>query len=344
MEVVRSLEAIAGTFEVEAAAHMPGLDGRAPIRPGDACTLKLGGETVITGFVDDVALRYDARRRAVSVAGRDATGDLVDCSAVAGQYKNQTLPQLAQALVKPFNDDPKRTLPISVLTDVPAGEQFPLYEVDSGETVFEALERAARQRGVLLNSDGRGGLVLTGPATQAIATRLERGVNILAASGTASWLGRHSTITVKAQSSNPFWAAGGAANKQLGTAVDDNISRFRPLELLAEVSADGPDLQSRAEWERGVRLGRSVRVEVTVQGWRNPSAGSGQAPGGLWRPNTLIPMRDDWLDIDEPLLCAAVAYRADESGTTTLLSLTKPGAYSLLPEPATGGGIVGFGN
>jgi prophage tail gpP-like protein len=180
---------------------------------------------------------------------------------------------------------------------------------------------------VLLNSDGRGGLVLTGPATQAIATRLERGVNILAAGGTASWQGRHSTITIKGQSANSAWGNAAAAGSQQGQTADAEITRHRPLVIVAEDPGDGPDYQTRAEWERAVRLGRGVRLEVTVQGWRHTV--------GLWQPNTLIPVRDNWLDIDEALLCAAVAYRAGEEGVTTLLSLTRPGAYNVLPEPAT---------
>jgi prophage tail gpP-like protein len=319
LEVVRSLEAVTGVFEAEMSAQLPGLDGRNPIRPGDACSLKLDGETVITGYVDDVALRYDARRSGITVRGRDATGDLVDCSLEGQQFKNQTLTQIAAALAGPFG--------IAVSSNVQdAATPFASFAVETGETVFEALERAARQRGVLLNSDGAGGLELTQAQGIPVATTLQRGVNILAVDGTASWRERHDTILVKGQSANPLQAVAAVAAQQLGRAADTEITRHRPLVLAAEDQGDGPDYKTRAEWERGVRYARGVQVDVTVQGWRHA--------GGLWAPNTLIPLQDDWLGIDEPLLCTAVSYRLDESGTTALLSLTRPGAYKLLPKPA----------
>nr|WP_249942232.1 hypothetical protein [Escherichia coli] len=45
-------------------------------------TLKINGQTVISGWLDQVNQSISATRYQITISGRDKTGDLVDCSAV----------------------------------------------------------------------------------------------------------------------------------------------------------------------------------------------------------------------------------------------------------------------
>jgi prophage tail gpP-like protein len=90
-------------------------------------------------------------------------------------------------------------------TDI--GDPFPHFSIDTGETVMSAIEKAARQRGVLVVSDGVGGIVLTETgATRAgaplIAIQHDGGVdrrNIHRTRLHMSWRGRFSDHYIKGQ-------------------------------------------------------------------------------------------------------------------------------------------------
>ena len=51
VRVRRSIETIAGTFSLSVSEHWPGQQSLKAILPGQKCR----GETVITGYIDDVA-------------------------------------------------------------------------------------------------------------------------------------------------------------------------------------------------------------------------------------------------------------------------------------------------
>lgn len=104
VSVTRSIEQVANSFDLEVTERWPGQSTSRPIRPGEECTLKLDDETVITGYVDDAEPTFDRQSHGISVRGRDATGDLVDCSAVhkTGQWMNAPLDRIATDLCAPF--------------------------------------------------------------------------------------------------------------------------------------------------------------------------------------------------------------------------------------------------
>lgn len=316
VSITRSIEQISGSFDLGISEHWPDSGGPRPIKPGQKCEVRIDGKPVITGHVDDVEPSYDATSREVAVRGRDVTGDLVDCSAVLKQWKQATTLYIAKALCAPFG--------IEASGDITGG-RWKIFKTTPGETAFEALERAARLDGVLLISDGKGGLVITRAGTQRIDTALEHGVNIVSASATLSHRDRHSEITVKGQGPGDDDASGPAVAAQEGKATDAGITRHRPLIVNADGQGGAANLKQRAEWEIAVRLARSAIVEITVQGWSHA--------GGLWEPNTRVKVRDPWLGIDGEMLLTGVTLTLDESGHRAVLSLTRPQAFDLLPVP-----------
>jgi prophage tail gpP-like protein len=321
----RGLEQVAGTFELEVTERWSDRMEPWPIRHGDACTVAVAGQTVLTGFVDDILPSFDAAQHGVVIVGRDATGDLVDCSAIAGsgQWQGRTLLQVAAALCKPFG--------IPVTAETPVGAPFTTAALQEGETVYEALERAGRMRGVLLVSDGRGGLVITRAGKERIATALVQGENVLRGSATFSLRDRYSRYLCRgADVGSDFTTADQAASPS-GEAQDKGVNRYRPLILIAESPGNSAALRERALWEAAVRMGRSARPVATVQGWSHAN--------GLWLPNRLVPARIPYLRLDREMLIVAVTYQVGEQGTTSELELCRPEAFALLPvpEPASDG-------
>lgn len=189
----RSIETMAGSFDLSVTERWPGQPEATPIRPGQRCELFLDGQAVISGWVDVVSPDYDAERHAIRVTGRDATCDLVDCSAIhkSGQWSNVKLDRIARDLIAPFGVD--------LVVEADVGEAFSSFNVQEGESVFECLERAARARAVLLTSDAHGRLVIARPTAAPPAASLVEGVNIEGARADFSMKERFSEYTVKAQ-------------------------------------------------------------------------------------------------------------------------------------------------
>lgn len=317
LSVSRSIEQVAGTFTLEVTDRWAGQDTALPIKPGARCQLMLGGDRVIFGYVDVAEPSFDEHGSQLRVEGRDATGDLVDCSAIykSGQWRGVTLDSIARDLLKPFG--------VGVVVRADVGERFSSFSIQQGETVFECLERAARLRAVLLVSDGAGNLVITRAGSTLAPVTLEEGVNILAGRASLSWKDRHSRIVVKGQARATDDYFGDQAAGPSAAGVDEVIDRYRPLIVLAEDHGTAATLADRARWEASVRAGRGNRGIVTVQGWR-------RSDGALWAPNVLVTVRSPTLYLDAPMLVVGCNYRLDEEGTFTDLTICRREAFELL--------------
>ncbi len=318
--VTRSMEVIAGAFELTVTERWPGQQARAAIAPGDACELTIGGETIITGWVDEVEPDYDATSHHVAFRGRDATGDLVDCSALnsPGVWTGASLLDIATEICKPFH--------IGVRADVPTGS-FAVFALQQGETAFEAIERMATRAGVLPVSDGHGGLVFTRSGVAGKMQGVILGENILKGQGHFSNKDRYSQYIVLGQSPGGDYVAPAMLAAGKGEAFDKGITRYRPLIVMANVvDANLEIYRTRAQWEATVRMGRAWRHIITVQGWRDSA-------GVLWRPNCMTRLDDDFLGIHSEVLISGVRYMLNDQGTLAELTLTRREAFDTEPMP-----------
>lgn len=114
-----------------------------------------------------------------------------------------------------------------------------------------------------------------------------------------------------------------AITQIVGTAHDPGITRYRPKVIIAEAQADDDNADRRADWELRRRIARSVRANVTVNGWR-------QENGELWATNLMVYVQVPWLGLDREMLIGEVQFAIDDSGEITTLDLTLPDAF--LPE------------
>lgn len=323
IRVSRQMECLATSFDISFSELWAGSEQPMPIIEGIACTLKLGTEDVVVGYVDESSINYDANQHSMSVTGRSRTGDLVDCGAIyalgKGQWRNQTLATIADDLCSPFGIG----VVVNHITTGGALEApFRRFALQDSETVHEALERACRMRGVLMMTDGSGQLVFTRSGSTRTRTVIQRGVNVLTGARMGSWKERFSQYIVKCQiAGDDFINAEGATT--IKTSLDEEVDRYRPLIVQAEGQETGTQLQKRADWERNIRAGRSQRLSYTVQGWENDE--------GLWEPNVLVQVKDPWLRVDAELIIVSACQTKSEQGTTTELELCDPKALTVEP-------------
>lgn len=321
VEVSRSLESMAGEFSLTLTSRWP--DAKAsPIRQGNACTVTIGDDRVLTGYVDDWMPSYDDKSVSINVGGRDRTADLVDCSVVhsSGQFVGLKLDAIARIVCQPFS--------IEVVVECSVGGAFGRVAIEQGESGFELLDRLAKQRGVLLTSNALGQLVITQASEQKLDVVLELGKNILAARGRFSWRDRASEYIVKGSGygGGETWdyVAPAAIGGLKVVIKDPEITRYRPKIILSEdvMTAEGASL--RGQWQRQRSLGQSNMTEITVAGWRIYGT-----TGPLWTTNKRVPVRDPIQGLDETWLINTVMFAEGDSGRVTVIGLVPPEAMQI---------------
>lgn len=319
VRVTRSIESISGSFELEVSDRW-GEGAPWPILEEDACTVKLGDEIVLTGFVDRRAVSYDADGHTLSVSGRDAAGALVDCSALLDKWEFKGIPllKMVQRVCDPFG--------ISVTLQAgltPAALPAPpkKLSIDPGDTAHDVIEKVCRLAGVLAVSDGRGGLVLTRAGSAHTDTDLVEGGNILSASGEFDASGRFSEYRVLGQHHGTDEFSGAKTARVKAIATDENVVRTsRKLVIRPESSVTTEQAKIRAAWEAKVRAARADAVSVTVQGWE-------QAAGSVWPVNALVRVESPTIGVHGDMLITQVSSTASDSGTTSEITLKRPDAF-----------------
>ncbi|ELM3734795.1 phage baseplate assembly protein [Edwardsiella piscicida] len=321
MSITNSLDAIAGEFDLTVTTQWSDAAPRT-IKEGLACTVTIGEDTVLTGYIDDFIPSYDAENVSIRVMGRDKTGDLVDSSVVhkSGQWKGIRLEQLASEIARPYG--------ITVINETHTGDAFASVVLEQGETGFELLDRLAKQRGVLLTSNANGQLVITRASQKRASVALVLGENILAARGRFSWRERASQYIIKGSTS-----AGGATWDDQPAAVvggrqvsidDAEINRYRPKILVNEDSLTVGGASTRGEWYKSRMLGEANVTEITVAGWREQGD-----VGPLWQKNRLIDIRDPIQNLDTTWLIKTVTFSEGDGGRITVLALVPPESLNL---------------
>lgn len=323
LSITKTLDSIAHAFSITLFDKFTGLKQDWPLKPGVRVHFHLGRDSVATGRIEKLEAQFSPDKREFTISGRSNAGDLVDaCHDGNYELNGSYIEEIAKELCDPFGIRVSMALPKQSL----AVEKF---AVKPGETVFEALDRAARLHGALWISTVEGGIMLTRAGTTKAFSALEQNVNVLSASATYDDSKRHNVYKVKGQAVGKDEFAGLAASSPEGEATDKGVTRHRPLVLVSESSGDGANAQTRAEWEATHRLAQAIQVEVGVAGWR-------QANGGLWDINQIVRIKSGFLGLDRQMLISAITYEVSNSGGTTAnLTLVDKNAFTPKPETNT---------
>lgn len=319
IRVTRGIERLPSDFEIELTELYPGELDKVVIAPGAPCTVQLGNELVITGYVDRFAPNFGSDRHGIRVTGRSKCEDLVDCAAEwpGGQINGASALAIAQKLAQPYG--------IAVSSKVQNLPPIVQFNLMLGESAYEVIERISRFSQLLAYDMPDGNLILAQVGTAVAASGLVEGQNVQEASVQYSADQRYSDYKAFIQSVDTFTDLGDAGN-QLIDVPDPNCARHREMIIIAEGGGGGNEVAKRqAAWESARRAGRSKVARVVVDSWRDSA-------DKLWQPNTLVPVRLPSLKLDETLCIGEVTYsRSDDRGTLAELTLMPPAAYS--PEP-----------
>jgi prophage tail gpP-like protein len=323
LRVSRGIDRMAADFDIAVTERWAGAAQAWQIAPFDACTIHIGGDLVLTGFVDSYLPGFDKAAHHVRVAGRSKTCDLIDCTPeiAGGQFTDNPVDAIARAVCQPFG------IGVTVQAALPS----PLFDstYEPGETAFHFLERLCRLSRILLCDDASGNLVLTTAGAARAAGTLAEGQNILAARAVLSAAHRFSKYIVLGQAGLGFNDTD-VENEVKGVATDTGPGscppgRYRPHATIAESALLDAEAQERAQWQAVAAAAHGTQAEITVEGWRQPN-------GNLWTINQRIPVKSPRLKLARQLLIAGVTFtlRPDD-GPRTELTLGPVEAYT--PDP-----------
>lgn len=310
VSISRSLETVSGSFSLSMTDIWESNQIPFEISDGDSVQVTIGGQLVITGYVDEHEMAIDENSHTFTIAGRDKTGDIVDCAVLnrPGEWRNRSIIDIARAMCAPYD--------ITVTSDVDTGSTVDLFRADPGETVFSALEKLARGKELLVSGSDDGNVLLTRSSKIHLGTNIEEGVNALKVSFKSDSKDRFSTYIVEGQSDG----SNNTKHSFRGTGYDPAVKRLRTTIIMAETKADQAYANRRAMWEARVKAANAQTVECTVQGWHTNS-------NELWAVNRLVRVVSSTLRIDDDLLITDITFNKSDSGTTTDLVLKRKDVY-----------------
>jgi prophage tail gpP-like protein len=288
--------------------------------PGDEVQVLYGLDLLLTGSVDSIEERADKESHSYTITGRSKTKDLVDCSAtVTAQFKGQTLKSIASKLAEQYGVQVIVNAPDKVVGD---------FQVEHGETVFNALERLAENSKLYITDTADGHLVISqlngDKSRNSIIRTAEENSGVIEVSRIRTEEGRYSRVIVRSQKNSSDDDFGRSAAQINAESVDRNYRRNKTKIILADSAMTIEDATARAEWEIQAAIGKSDVITYTVQGWRGNA-------GIIWRENMRLDVKDDFLGIDGEYAISAIDYDITDDGTNCTLVLMLPDAF--LPEP-----------
>lgn len=319
VDISCGIERMPWSFNIALTEKFPGDAGALVAQPGDACTVTIGGDLVITGYVDRFVPSITMTEHTIRVIGRSKSQDFVDCSGEwpNGQIVGSSALEICTKLAKPYG--------ITVNGKVDTGKPIPQFNLTLGESAFAIAERICRYRALLIFDQPDGSIALDHAGSGSMASGVVQGDNVQEGSAEYSMDGRYSDYLVFIQSMD-LMADTGEGGNLVYHAQDAGVKRHRQLDLIAESGDSGFDIsKARAQWEVARRFGRSYAITVVVDSWRDSA-------GALWKPNFKIPVKLPSLKTPKAdWLIGNVRFVLDGLGTRAVLEIMPREAF--LPEP-----------
>jgi prophage tail gpP-like protein len=335
IRVSRGIERIPSEFDILMTERYPGELEAAVLRAGSPCQVLIGGDLVVTGFIDRYSPEIAPNTHSIRVVGRGKCQDLVDCSAYLRGVNNQVMQASTLALVTQLC----ALFGITVTARDGEGLVVPQFNVILTETCWDIIERVTKHSAMLAYEGADGNLILSRAGTDRMASGFVQGQNVERGNANSGFDQRYSLYEVVWMATEVLSdisrasGSGDTANIRVqvaditvGADTPGTGRRFRPKVMVSDQMQFGQDIaEQRARWERNRRNGRARQVFVVTDSWRD-------AAGRLWEPNAKAPLDLPALKVsDVEWVISDVTYLRGENGTRAELVLMPTEAFE--PEP-----------
>lgn len=303
-----------------------------PIKRGSSCVIYVNDTPVVTGYVEVIEISYDASGNSISAKGRDVTADVIDSTLPGDIVLNNgaELEDIIRAVLDSLNLQSVGIISTVDIEPFDDGEMSASSETT--QNAFSLIMEHAKAKEVLLTTDGLGNIVIQRASTVAVNNGIlniqgDDASNIIRARLSLDDTQRFHDYVCRSQDSIDYSKAlfedfDGFINVE-SSAVDEQVRDSRRLEFFSETTLDGGGAEQRSIWEANVRKGKAFQYSVTVQDFTYDGT-------NIWRPNLLIPVVDNFTNINSELLLNSVSFSSDSSsGTMANLDFVDPNTYQL---------------
>ena len=197
--------------------------------------------------------------------------------------------------------------------------------VSQGDTSFTVLDAVAKASGVIIVSDGNGGIFITRSGLTRASENIVEGENMIGGDLMEDASDRFYRYIVSTQIPSTDNAHGKDARIS-EEARDNNVARTdRALLIRPDTGLTAEYAKQLADWEARMRAARATTASAIVKGWK-------QSDGELWPLNSLVYVKSETLGIDGDMLISQAEHvKSDSDGKRTTLRLVRPDAFT--PEP-----------
>lgn len=296
----------------------------ATVEPGASVEVRVGGELVITGQLDERRHRVDKAAHTLELSGRDGAAVLLDCSAPILSVQDLTLEAIIAKVVRPLGIT-------RVRVDADVQIQRDRVSTEPGDTAWSALQRAAEANGLWPWFTPDGTLVVGGPDYAAppvaqLSLRRSGSGNLLSLTERRSIAERYSEVTVLGQAHAVGDRPGRAAVKAV--VQDEGVPVHRPRVLIDHEATNETIARARGRKFLSDARVRGYDLQATVAGHRH-------AAGGLWAPGQRVHVVSEPHGIDGVYFLMARRFSGGrDRPTVTTLTLREDGAWVLDAHPS----------
>ncbi len=292
----------------------------AEVVEGAGVELRIGGETVLVGTIDDIDEEVAKGRDTLVMTGRDGAGILLACSAPVFVAKQATLEQVIANVVRPLG-----ITKIKINADKTYTNEK--VNVEPGDRAWNVLAHAAEANGLWPWFAPDGTLIVGGPdyTTPPVATLIMRlngkGNNVLSLKRVRSMAERYSEVTVLGQTHGTSHEHG--KNGIKGTAKDPAVTVYRPLVVVDHECESVAMAISRARKLLMDSRLHGITLTAKVRGHRT-------SDGVLWKPGQRIHVISEPHGIDAVFFLIGRRFsKSRTGGTCTVLTLKEDRVWTL---------------
>lgn len=354
-----SIDQICRAFVLSVTDNFPGNHNFSRLQPGQKVVLKIGEDTVCTGYITATPISYDARSITVQVQGKSKTVDLVDCcspwaaiasspsSASADQWKDVKTTNKQKLEVKPaktVNTSWHNQTPVQIISDLCApygirviceikdfNSKIVNFTVNPGEKVVDSINRLLTKDNLIVTDNEFGDLVISEVGSNGNSSdSLTVGKNILSGSASFDATKLFSTYAILGQHKGSDLEFGQRVSQDKGIATDSDIDRYRLLVIKDTGQSSNNIAKNRAEFELTFRKANFLACNHTVQGWR-------QSDSRLWKANSRVKVEDEILHIRDVQLIRKVSFSLNNQGSVTTLESIPEAGYNRKGTTVTSG-------
>lgn len=344
IEVTKSIEDFAGKFHFQSTdpnqVNQRAVFARYPLRVGMSVQIQVHGQQVLDGYIEKLSINYDVERHSIKIVGRERTADLCD-STVSDEVSftgTITLKKLIESVLFKYF--------LNFIKVIDENDLKPFTETDGnqlksefGTTVFDALEKYAQQRQVLLTTNEDSNIVLLRSPSKTYKTLLSLSGNspaiILSGNIVNDDTKRFNKYDGKA-AENPLGIENAfvdpkkiAGSSKLAQEFDFFIRKSRIYHFQPSAVSANETLQECVKWESNFRTSQAQQWNYTLQGHL------AKDDNKVWLPGYLVNVQDVFTAPHALLLISGVTYTYNlgEGSKTTLKLVTQESFSTEVKKP-----------